>query len=138
MKQGKDRGFTLLEAVIVVITLGAIAAVATPMIATLVRGPESARTIESAALAQQQCAERILASRNATGYTLTLQNLALATNVCATLSGINGVTASVASASKTGSPCPSGFTCSEITITAVTSDSRIIGINPLTLLLVNY
>lgn len=139
MRSTSQTGFTLIEAVVILIALGITATMVTPMVTDLVRGPESARKLEAASLAQHQCAERVLAARNAIGFTLVATNLSLATNYCTDLAAVDGVSASVAIADKSGGACRTGFSCKEVTIGAFDNTSRTsIRINPLTLILVKY
>lgn len=107
-------GFTLMEVVMVVIVLGITAVMLTPIITRLVTGPESERRIEAAILAQQQCAERILAARSV-GYT------SLNGTVCSTLPVVDGVIATALITTRPAgsvAACPSGMECKEVTIEA--------------------
>lgn len=133
MTSRPQHGFTLMEAVVVLITLSIVAAMAAPMVTNLVRGPESARRLEAAALAQQQCAERVLAAKNAAGYLLL--GASSASTVCDALTDVDGVMATVAITDKTGGTCPAGLFCKEVVIGAKDKATSVaIGINAITLM----
>lgn len=138
VRRKKNRGFTILEVLLVLITLGIVATAFIPTFIELVRGPETARRIEAASLAQQQCAERILAARTTLGFSLFKQNLSLIEGYCAALPQVDGLTASIKMENYTSGLCGSGqavaIDCRKLIIGAKDAGGTTIRINDLVLI----
>lgn len=123
----------MMEVVVLIVVLGITATMLTPIVTSLVKGPESERRIEAAILAQQQCAERMLAARNGVGYA------ALSANACASLPVVDGIKATATIVDTTGGACATGLSCKKITVEAVDNASGAkLGINSITLMVANY
>lgn len=125
-------GFTLVELIIVIVTLAIASVGIISLNANIFSGQDNNRTLEAAAPLMQECAERILAERRNGGYgAAALATSALAEGLC------TGMTVTLAIGGAGTIPaCPypdvtSTLNCKLITI-------RQGALTPITLMLVNY
>lgn len=139
-------GFTLIEAVIVIIMLGIAGAAVVMLQGSMFSQRELTRDQQIGVQLQQECAERYLMIRQRLRYNHPLLNAGTYTQ-CADLpafsSPLMGGTFSMAvtiTAATAGgappNPCPTGRTCKRVTI-AVSKPAGL-ALAPITLLLVNY
>jgi Tfp pilus assembly protein PilV len=132
-------GFTIIEAVIVLLVIGVIALVLTSLQGKLWSGSLAGNQYQAATLAQQQCAEKILSVRRQLGYS------AITTSTCNGLPSIQGVTATVAISSGSTPVCIDAVvadadTCDTLSTSLIYQDITISAgsINPLALRILRY
>lgn len=139
LMQAKSRGFTILEVLLVLSVVGIIAVAFMPSISSLVSEPETARRLEAAAIAQQQCAERILAARDSIGFEQITLSTTLLQSYCSSLPKVDDVSATVSISNYTSGPCATNQTpmiqCKKLTIGAKDAANKPIKVNDLTLLI---
>lgn len=127
-------GFTIIEAVIVLLVIGVIALVLTSLQGKLWSGSLAGNQYQAATLAQQQCAEKILSVRRQLGY------LAVTASTCNGLPPIQGVTATVAVSVGPPLAVCIGADCDTLETSLIYKDVTISAgsINPLALRILRY
>ena len=131
-------GFTIIEAVIVLLVIGVIALVLISLQGKLWSGSLAGNQYQAATLAQQQCAEKILTVRRRVGYD------AVTTATCNELPSIQGVSATVSILEGQATVCinapPPAAACSTLSESLSYKDVtiRVGSINPVTLRILRY
>lgn len=113
LKPVRLNGFTLIEAVIVLVLLGIAAAVLTAMQGGVGRLLSQGDAVQTLSMLQQQCAERVLARRRLNGMADAVAFAGTSSN-CSF--GGKSVTMSV-DQSYAGAGCPAGFSCAQFIFT---------------------
>lgn len=120
-------GFTLIETLIVVVTLGIAAATVVKLTGVMFAGQANNPVVIAGTQVMEQCAEHVLALKRSGGYS------SITSSSC---SGVAGLTAPDSLRLFCGTP-PSGAALSCTTCgTACTVEVRVSGLQPLTLRLV--
>lgn len=132
------QGFSIIEAVVVLLIIGVIALVLTSLQGKLWSGSLAGNQYQAATLAQQQCAERILSVRRQAGY------IAVSSATCSALPSVQGVAATVAISVGSSSICIDAVAdadaCDTLSTSLVYKDVTISAgsINPLKLRILRY
>ena len=133
MRQARPRrfaackGFTLVESIMVLVTLGIAAAAIVSLQGNILHGQSGNKDLQVGVQLMQECAEQILSTRRQSGYS------AVTTSSCSGVGALGAYSApSVAITDPySGTGCPSGGTCKLVAISQST-------LTPITLLLVSY
>lgn len=126
------RGFTLVETLIVMVTLGIAAVTIATLSGNLFKGQSANRDIVVGTQLMQECAEILLVTRRNAGYA-SVNSTNFGTNKCGPMTALGSY--AVPSVTLTdpysGGACPTGGTCKTASISQG-------GMTPIVLLLVDY
>ena len=127
----RSRGFTLIEAIIVLVTLGIAMAGFLALNGTIFTGRSGNRDIEVGTQLMQECAEQVLGTRQpVNGYDF------VTTSTCSTLASYGGFSVpALTVTADTSAACPTGGTCKTVVISVSKGGSTL---TPVTLELVSY
>jgi len=121
-----NKGFTLIESLIVLVVLSIAAAAIITLQSNIFAGQADSKDLQVGVQLMQECAEQVLTTRQQSGYATTPN--------CSTLGNYGGFGApSVTVTSITGGSCPG--TCKQVDITLTKNGASL---TPVTLMLANY
>jgi type II secretory pathway pseudopilin PulG len=111
----RQRGFTLLEAVFVIVIAGSGFMAISSLFAMAVRTLPLNERLQSAGQLAQGCAERILSARHTAGFVFGVDLPTLESNFCILPDASHAL--EITEASAASGVCPTGMTCRHLTIT---------------------
>jgi type II secretory pathway pseudopilin PulG len=108
------RGFSLIELIMIIVAIGVMGAFLTTTFTQLPRSLEVSEGAQTASQLAQQCSERVLARRRASGAGLGYASIT--TGLCAGLPTLPGYTVADVAAAYAGAACPAAA-CLQVTVT---------------------
>ncbi|HJX18205.1 MAG TPA: type II secretion system protein [Acidiferrobacterales bacterium] len=109
------RGFSLIELIMIIVAISVMGVFLTTTFSQLPRPLEVSEGAQTASQLAQQCSERVLARRRASGAGLGFASIV--TGTCAGLPTLPGYTVTDVVAPLAGGACPALAACKQVTVT---------------------